>query len=89
MSRYEAVGMAMVETRDDIAGALVDRFPPADSRITSSRFFDTLYRRYDERYVVGAPQLAPRTRHLAWSSDSPAFAANALQAFDYAARMGS
>ena len=29
MSKYEAVGMAMVEARNDVAGALVDRFPPA------------------------------------------------------------
>ena len=87
MSRYEAVGMAMVETQDDIAGELVDRFPPPDSRIAFARFFDTLYRRYDERYVVGAPQLATRTRRLTWSPDSPALAVNALQALDYAARV--
>ena len=89
MSRYEAVGMAMVETQDDIAGELVDRFPPPDSRIAFARFFDTLYRRYDERYVVGAPQLAARTRRLAWSPDSPALAVNALPALDYTARVES
>ena len=89
MSRYEAVGMAMVETQDDFAGELVDRFPPPDSRIAFSRFFDTLYRRYDERYVVGAPQLAARTRRLAWSPDSPALAVNTPQGLDHAARMES
>ena len=88
MSRYEAVGMAMVDTRKGVAGALVERFPPADSRISFARFFDTLYQRYDERYVVGAPQLAARTRRLAWSPDSPAFAVGALPALDYTARMG-
>ena len=87
MSKYEAVGMAMVDTRDGVAGALVERFPPADSRIAFGRFFETLYRRYDERYVVGAPQLAARTRRLAWSPDSPAFAVNALPALDYTFRM--
>ena len=87
MSRYEAVGMAMVDTRNGVAGALVERFPPDDSRIAFARFFDTLYRRYDERYVVGAPQLAARTRRLAWSPDSPAFDVDALPALDYTARM--
>ena len=87
MSKYEAVGMAMVDMRDEVAGALVERFPPSDSKIAFARFFDTLYRRYDERYVVGAPQLAARTRRLAWSPDSPAFTDNALPALDYTVRM--
>lgn len=52
------------------------------------RFFDTLYRRYDERYVVSAPQLARRTRRLEWSVDSPAVEAEGLQGLDYRIRMG-
>ena len=79
--------MAMVDTREGVAGAIEERFPPTDSRIAFAHFFDTLYRRDDERYVVGAPQLAARTRRLAWSPDSPAFANDVLPALDYTVRM--
>ena len=71
-SRYEAVGMALIDTQQGIAGQLMRAFPPSDSRINFNSFFDTLYRRYDERYVVGAPRLQSRTRRIAWAADSPA-----------------
>ena len=71
-SRYEAVGMALVDTQQRSAGQPVEDFPPADSRISFNGFFDTLYQRYDERYVVGAPRLQSRTRRIAWAADSPA-----------------
>ena len=50
---------------------MVEEFPPSDSRINFNGFFDTLYQRYDERYVVGAPLLQSRTRRRAWAEDSP------------------
>ena len=71
LSRYEAVGMALVDTQPGSAGQLVEEFPPSDSRINFNGFFDTLYQRYDERYVVGAPLLQSRTRRRAWAEDSP------------------
>ena len=87
-SRYEAVGMALVDTQPGIAGQLVQDFPSADSRISFKGFFDTLYQRYDERYVVGAPRLQSRTRRTAWAADSPAFQDwPAMSALDYEIRL--
>ena len=87
-SRYEAVGMALVDTQQGVAGQLVEAFPPADSRINFNGFFDTLYQRYDERYVVGAPRLQSRTRRIAWAADSPAFRDwPAMSALDYEIRL--
>ena len=86
MSRYEAVGMALVDTRRGRTGQLVEEFPPSDSRIHFANFFDALYRRYDERYVVGAPQLKARTRRTVWAADSPAFSPATLATLDYAIR---
>ena len=87
-SRYEAVGMALVDTQQGNAGQLVQAFPPSDSRINFNGFFDTLYQRYDERYVVGAPRLQSRTRRIAWAPDSPAFRDwPAMSALDYEIRL--
>jgi hypothetical protein len=36
-------------------------------------FFPTLYRHYDERFVVAAPALSSVTKRLEWSPDSPVF----------------
>ena len=86
-SRYEAIAMAMIEASGRRSGELVTDFPASDSPIHFERFFDTLYRRYDERYVVSAPQLARRTRRLEWSIDSPALKSNAFQGLDYRTRV--
>lgn len=86
MSRYEAVAMALVDVRSEQAGQLLDMFPPSDSRIRLESFFDTLYQRYDERYVVGAPQLRARTRRNVWAPDSPALVPGAPPPLDYAIR---
>ena len=86
LSRYEAVGMGLVETRAGLEGRLLTTFPPSDSRVGLARFFDTLYRRYDERFVVGAPALAARTRRRVWASDSTVLRDGALAALDYPIR---
>lgn len=85
-SRYEAIAMAMIEVSGRRSGELVADFPKSDSPIHFERFFDTLYRRYDERYVVSAPQLARRTRRLEWSVESPALEATVFRNLDYRAR---
>ena len=79
-SGYESIAMAMVEVQPGRSGDLVAGFPPSGSHIHFDRFFDKLYRRYDERYVVSAPQLAPITRRLEWSPDS---SENRSQSFDF------
>ena len=78
--------MALVDTRHGFTGQLVEGFPPSDSPINLADFFDTLYRRYDERYVVAAPQLKARTRRAVWAADSPALQPEMLRVLDYKIR---
>ena len=88
-SRYEAIAMALVEVSPLRAGEINADYPPRDSAIHFDQFFETLYRRYDERYVVSAPQLTRRTRRLEWSGDSPAFEAEPLRRLDYSLRVAA
>ena len=85
-SRYEAIAMALVEVSSDDMGKLTPDFPPDDSPIHFDQFFNTMYRRYDERYVVSAPSLARKTRRSAWASDSLAFEAPPFRTLDYGLR---
>jgi hypothetical protein len=73
VSRYEAVTLAMIEIAGDRAGDVLSEFPPHDSPLRVEQFFQTLYLRYEERYLFGAPDLKPITRRLEWSPDSPVF----------------
>ena len=54
VSRYEAVALAMVELKGDRAGDLLKNFPPHDSPLRIERFFQSLYQRYEERYLLAA-----------------------------------
>ena len=74
ISRYESVSMGMVKVRPGAAGRLLAGFPAADSPLHIERFFPTLYQRYEERFVYGAPSLKAVTSRLEWSPDSPALA---------------
>jgi hypothetical protein len=73
VSRYEAIGFGLVEMRGIRKNSLFDSFPLPDSPLGLSGFFDTLYARYDERFVVSAPDLSRVTRRLEWDPASPAF----------------
>ena len=83
VSRYEAIAFALVETSGDALHQLFDAFPPANSPLRLSSFFDTLYARYDERFVVSAPDLASTTRRLDWDPASPGLE---LPGLDFAVR---
>jgi hypothetical protein len=72
ISRYEAVSLALVDPTID-AGQVLDSYPKADSPLRLERFFETLYLRYDERYVYSAPDLKNVTRRREWSVASPLF----------------
>lgn len=74
VSRYEAIGFCMVEMDAATKGTLLANYPEDSSPLRFERFFETLYLRYDERFVTGAPDLASRTRRLEWDKESPAFA---------------
>ena len=75
ISKYEAVSLALVETSGPNIGKLLDTFPPKKSSLRFERFFETIYRRYDERFVFAAPIFATRkvTPRIEWDSNSPLF----------------
>jgi len=72
-SRYEAVSLALVDPTGAAAGQVLSTYPLQESPLRAERFFETLYLRYDERYVYSAPDLASVTRRREWSPDSPIF----------------
>lgn len=86
VSRYEAIGFGLVEMHGPDRSALLDSFPAEDSPLRINGFFDTLYARYDERFVVSAPDLARVTRRLQWDPASPGLA---LPGLDYEPRLGA
>ena len=82
-SRYEAISLALIDTRDSAVGHPLPEFPPPDSSLRLEHFFETLYRRYDERYVYSAPDLKSKTRRLEWSPDSPALESDICNRLEY------
>ena len=54
-------------------GQMLESFPPADSPLRIESFFQTLYLRYDERFVFSAPDLRSVTRRVEWSPQSSLF----------------
>ena len=85
-SRYEAVSLAMIDMREGSMGRLLPGFPPQDSPVRIERFFETLYLRYDERYVYSAPDLKSKTRRIEWSPESPALESDISSTLDYEIR---
>lgn len=73
VSRYEAVSLALVEMADADLGTLLPNYPAEDSPLRLEQFFETLYLRYDERFVYAAPDLKSVTQRLEWAPESPAF----------------
>jgi hypothetical protein len=73
-TKYEAVAIALVDTRPKQIGTLFPGFPQGKSLLEFSNFFDQLYRQYDSRFVYAAPLLAKKTRRLEWDPDSSALA---------------
>ena len=86
-SRYEAISLALIDTRAGAVGQPLPEFPPADSPLRLEHFFQTLYRRYDERYVYSAPDLKSKTRRLEWSPDSPALLSDVSTTLVYEVRL--
>ena len=88
VSRYEAIALALASTRSEEVGILVDEFPEAGSPLRFERFFETLYRQYDERFVYGAPDLQRITARKEWARTSAALNAAVMADVDYEARIG-
>ncbi len=75
ISRYEAIALALVEPKGEDAGGVFAAFPSDSSPLHHSKFFQTLYQRYEERFIYGAPLLAERgiTTRFEWANESPVF----------------
>ena len=82
ISKYEAVAVALLETSGKEIGGLLDTFPPMESALRVERFFDTIYKRYEERFVFAAPIFAKRnvTPRVEWDEKSPIFDTGLLAA---------
>jgi len=88
LSKYEAVALTLVSMEEESIGDLYEAYPPEDSPVRLEDFFATLYRHYDERFVVGAPSLKRQTQRLEWSPRSPALRDGILVGLDYDVRLG-
>ena len=86
VSRYEAIALALASTRVEQVGEIIADFPGSESGLRFDRFFDTLYRQYDERFVYAAPDLRKVTARTEWTAASAAFSANVVADLDYDAR---
>ena len=97
ISKYEAVAVALLETSGINVGGLLDSYPESASPLRVERFFDTVYKRYDERFVFAAPIFVTRnvTPRVEWDAASPIFDRDLLAEheevpeLDYAPRIKS
>lgn len=71
ITRYEAVAIGLVNPHPPRIGVLRADFPPPDSPLKVTRFFDTLYGTYDLRFPYVATSV-PSLRRLEWDTESPA-----------------
>lgn len=86
VSRYEAISLALASTRSEEVGEIVNEFPDPGSALRFERFFDTVYRQYDERFVYAAPDLRKVTARKEWAKTSEAFSTTTLTDMDYEPR---
>jgi hypothetical protein len=77
--------LALIETAGAATGEVLTGFPPPDSPLQLEQFFQTLYLRYEERYLYGAPELKAITQRLAWSPASPVFSHAASETSEFPA----
>ena len=85
ISRYEAMSLALIEPKGAQPGTVFPDFPPEGSPLRIEAFFKTLYQRYEERFVLGAPLLASSgiTRRNFWDPNSPVFTRSEFGAADW------
>ena len=83
VSSYEAIAFALASTHPEREGQIIDRFPEPGGALRFERFFDSLYRQYDERFVYAAPDLRKVTARKEWDGASPAFDAAGPTDLDY------
>ena len=73
ISKYEAVALSLLETSGPDIGRVLNTYPPEESPLRVERFFERIYRCYDDRFVFAAPIFATRnvTPRIAWDAGSP------------------
>ncbi len=85
-TKYEAICLSLIRADPSGSGTMMTNFPPSDSPLAYSTFFDRIYRAYDLRYVYAAPSLESVTARRIWDGASAAFSSSPL--LDYSARIG-
>ena len=85
-TKYEAVCLCLVKPDEPARGTLLANFPPVESPLAFSTFFERIYRAYDLRFVYAAPNLESITARHIWDEASPALVK--APDVDYAARIG-
>jgi hypothetical protein len=89
VSRYEAAALVLVDPAAADPGDVLASYPTAESPLRVERFFETLYLRYDERYVYSAPDLKSVTRRKEWLPESVALSSSPEGlALSYRPRLG-
>ena len=86
VSSYEAIAFALASTEPARAGDIVEDFPEPGGALRFDRFFDSLYRQYDERFVYAAPDLRKVTARREWDAASPVFEEAGPTDLDYEPR---
>lgn len=89
VSSYEAIAFALASTEPERKGQIIDSFPGPGGALRFDRFFDSLYRQYDERFVYAAPDLRKVTARKEWDDASPAFDTGTMADLDYESRASS
>lgn len=84
-TKYEAVGLCLVDPDQPNVGEIVRVYPPAGSPLLIDNFFATLYEQYDRRFIYSAPKLESKTRRVTWDAESPAVKDNRIT--EYAPRI--
>lgn len=79
-TRYEAVGLVLVENSEPLIGTVNPTFPVSSSLLRIEPFFSRLLEIYDLRYPFRAEHM-PAVRRVAWRDASPLF-------YDITARYG-
>jgi len=71
-TRYESVGLAVIEKDPETAGAVNTDFPSSDSSLRIEPFFSRVYEVYDLRFPFRAESI-PGALREEWSAESPLF----------------
>ena len=90
VSSYEAIAFALASTAPGrVPGRSSTEFPEAGGALRFDRFFDSLYRQYDERFVYAAPDLRKVTARREWDATSPAIDGAGPPDLDYEPRIAA